>query len=389
MWISRDIEGLVRATTQQRPVVLLTGARQAGKTSLFQRLFPDHRFISLDLPSEAAQAEEDGTAFLARHGEPLVIDEVQYAPGLLRHLKRAVDAKRSLRGRFLLTGSQKFSLMKGISESLAGRAAVLELEPLSSREIRTARPDMTLEEMILRGGYPELHQDPSLDVTGFYRSYIVTYLERDLRSLLEVTSLRDFERFLRACALRTGQLLNKAELARDVGISPSTANQWISVLCALNIVVLLEPWFSNRTRSIIKSPKLYLSDTGILLSLLNVGNLDELRRSPLLGQIWETFVFAELRRRQLARTGTWSIQFFRDRSMEVDFLVDRGGTFDLYEAKWAELPAARDTTSLGAVSRLLGEKNVRRKTIICRAQNPYPIGEGILACGLGDLEEKS
>ena len=198
-------------------------------------------------------------------------------PGLFRHLKVTVDAHRTRNGQFLLTGSQKFTLMKSVSESLAGRADIVELETLSWAEIRAALPQTGLETAIVRGGFPELHANPDIDHVAFYNSYLATYLERDVRSLANVGNLRDFERFLRACALRSANLLNKADLARDVGIAPSTANHWLSTLEASGQVVLLEPWFSNRTKSIVKSPKLYLADTGLLCALLNIRSEDALR----------------------------------------------------------------------------------------------------------------
>ena len=181
-----------------------------------------------------------------------------------------------------------------------------------------------LETAIVRGGFPELYANPDIDAVAFYNSYLATYLERDVRSLANVGSLRDFERFLRACALRSANLLNKADLARDVGIAPSTANQWLSALEASGQIVLLEPWFSNRTKSIVKSPKLYLADTGLLCALLNVRSEDALRQSPAVGAIWETFVFAQLRPRAPCR-GAGSLFFWRDRTREVDFVVEWGG----------------------------------------------------------------
>ncbi len=270
MWIPRNIEPRLLRSARTRPVVVLTGARQTGKTSTFRRLFPNHEFVSLDLPTEAEQAEKEPQSFLRRHPPPVIIDEVQYAPGLFRYLKGAVDASRARNGQFLLTGSQKFTLMKSVSESLAGRADIAELETLSWKEIRAALPQTVLESAIVRGGFPELHANPDIDVMAFYNSYLATYLERDVRSLANVGSLRDFERFLRACALRSANLLNKADLARDVGIAPSTANNWLSTLEASGQIMLLEPWFSNRTKSIVKSPKLYLADTGLLCALLNI-----------------------------------------------------------------------------------------------------------------------
>ena len=254
MWITRAVESRLQRSAKTRPVIVLTGARQTGKTSTLLRLFPNYAFVSLDLPTEAEQAEKEPERFLQRHPPPVIIDEVQYAPGLFRHLKVAVDANRTRNGQFLLTGSQKFTLMKNVSESLAGRADIVELETLSFAEIREALPKTGLEAAIVRGGFPELYANPDIDSVAFYNSYLATYLERDVRALTNVGNLRDFERFLRACALRSANLLNKADLARDVGISPSTANQWLSMLEASGQAVLLEPWFSNRTKSIVKSP---------------------------------------------------------------------------------------------------------------------------------------
>ena len=299
MWIERSLEPLLRQRAAQRPVVVLTGPRQTGKTSLVRRLFADHAFVSLDLPSEAEQAEHDPSAFLRRYPPPVVVDEVQYAPGLFRHLKSVVDADRSACGRFILTGSQNFALMKSVSDSLAGRVDILALEPLSWAEVSHATPSSTIERYLVRGGFPELYEKPELDATTFHRSYLATYLERDLRLLLQVASLRDFERFVRACALRSAQLLNRADLARDVGISGSTAGGWLSALQASGIAVLLEPWFSNRTRSLVKSPKLYFADTGLTAFLCGLRSEGDLPGSPFAGPLWETLVFAELRRRQI------------------------------------------------------------------------------------------
>lgn len=385
MWIPRDLEARLRQAAKTRPVVVLTGARQTGKTSLLRRMFPKHGFVSLDLPSEAEQAEKDPGAFLRRHPTPVIIDEVSYAPALFRHLKTAVDADRAARGRFLLTGSQRFVLMKGVSESLAGRAEILELDTLSLAEIRRADPRAALTTAIVRGGFPELWASPDIDGPAFHNSYLATYLERDVRSLAQVGSLRDFERFLRACALRSANLLNKADLARDVGISPSTANQWLSVLEASGQVVLLEPWFSNRTKSIVKSPKLYLADTGLLCALLNLRNVEDLRRSPNAGAIWETFALAQLRHRERLADRTGSLHFWRDRTREVDFLVEVGGRIELHEAKWTELPTVADTVNLAFVREAIGKDRIARAAVLCRASNSFPIAGGFTALPLDEL----
>jgi len=204
-------------------------------------------------------------------------------------------------------------------------------------------PQTRLETAIVRGGFPELYANPDIDSVAFYNSYLATYLERDVRSLANVGSLRDFERFLRACALRSANLLNKADLARDIGIAPSTANQWLSVLEASGQIVLLEPWFSNRTKSMVKSPKLYIADTGLLCALLNIRSEEALRQSPAAGAIWETFVFAQLRHRERLAGRAGSLFFWRDRTREVDFVVDAGAAWNSSKpsGRSCRIPATR------------------------------------------------
>lgn len=386
MWIKRDMESGVQRSARTRPVMVLTGARQTGKTSTLLRLFPNHSFVSLDLPTEAEQAEKEPGSFLRRHPAPAIIDEVQYAPGLFRHLKVAVDGNRARNGQFLLTGSQKFTMMKSVSESLAGRADIVELETLSFAEIQAALPQTALDSAIVRGGFPELWANPEIDHVAFYNSYLATYLERDVRSLANVGNLRDFERFLRASALRSANLLNKADLARDVGIAPSTANHWVSTLEASGQVVLLEPWFSNRTKSIVKSPKLYLADTGLLCALLNIRSEDALHQSPAAGAIWETFVFAQLRARERRAGRSGGLFFWRDRTREVDFVIDAGGQLELLEAKWNELPSERDTVNIEFVRKVVGKARVKSGAIVSRAPNSFPLAKGLRAVTVSELE---
>ena len=376
MWIERDVEPLLLQRAETRPVVVLTGARQTGKTSLMRRLFPAHGYVTLDLPSEAEQAERDPASFLARHPPPVIVDEVQYAPGLFRQLKAAVDRDRRRAGAFLLMGSQPLGLMKSVSDSLAGRAAIVELEPLSFAETRAAHPSLGVEAFLVRGGFPELYENLDIDSEGFLRSYVATYLERDLRQLLQVASLGDFERFLRAAALRSAQLLNRADLARDVGVSGSTAAAWLSALAASHQIMLLEPWFANRTKALVKRPKLYLRDAGLAAFLCGVHTTDALRSSPLAGPLWETLVCSEIRRAQSNRRGGWSLNFWNDRAREADFLLHRAGAFHLADAKWTEHPGFRDADALRKVARALPAGAVRSMSVFCRAPNPFPIGDG-------------
>lgn len=386
MWIDRKVEPLLRQRAATRPVVVLTGARQTGKTSLMRRLFPDHGFVSLDLPSEAEQAERDPGSFLARHPPPVIIDEVQYAPGLFRHLKAAVDADRR-NGSFLLTGSQPLRLMRSVSDSLAGRADILELEPLAFGEVRAVHSDITVEEFLVRGGFPELYGNREIEARGFLQSYVATYLERDLRQLLEVTSLRDYERFLRASALRSAQLLNRADLARDVGVAGTTLASWLAVLEASHQLVLLEPWYGNPTVSLVKRPKLFLRDAGLAAFLCGVHGVDDLRATPLADALWETLVCAEIRRAQANRHGRWNLHFWQDRSREVDFLVHRAGTFHLADAKWTEQPRSRDAAALRKILNVLAADAVASMSVVCRTPNAYPLTDDVDAVPLGEMND--
>jgi predicted AAA+ superfamily ATPase len=387
MWINRIFSKRIQDLAAQRPALLLTGARQTGKTSLLKHCFPSHTYVSLDLPSLAELAEKSPEEFLTRYPAPLIVDEVQYAPRLLRHLKARIDERRNERARWILTGSQKFQLMRGVSESLAGRIAVLELETLSAQEIQTARPELSLADILYRGGFPELAEDLSLSPRDFYASYVATYLERDLRALVQVGNLRDFERFLRLCATRSGQLLNKSDLARDAGISHTTAGHWLSALQASNIVFLLEPWFTNRSKSIAKTPKLYISDTGLLSYFWDLKRPEDLRVHPRAGAIWETFVYAELRKTLRLAAEERSLYFFRDRDWEADFLRTRGERFDLIEAKWTETPDEGDASGLIKVEKRLGASRVLSKTVVCRTAHSFPLGSDTRAQNLPDLLE--
>jgi hypothetical protein len=237
----------------------------------------------------------------------------------------------------------------------------------------------------VRGGFPELYANPDIDLVAFYNSYLATYLERDIRLLTNVGSLRDFERFIRACALRSANLLNKADLARDVGIAPSTANHWLSMLETSGQVVLLEPWFSNRTKSIVKSPKLYFADTGLLCALLNIRSSEALLESPAAGAVWETFVFAQLRDRERNAGRQGGLFFWRDRTREVDFVVDTGGRIELYEAKWTELPDVRDTVNLDFVRNIVGKSRVTGGAVVARTPNGFPFRNGFRALALTEL----
>lgn len=374
----REIEDKIRRLAAHFPAVVLTGARQVGKTTLLRNLFKDHTYVTLDLPRNAQLAEEEPDAFLRRYPAPVLIDEVQYAPKLFRHLKVAIDEERSKNGQYILTGSQKLTLMKEVSDSLAGRCGVAELEGVSVDELGKDFSAMLRERLIshilIRGFYPQLWKDQDLTPTDFYSSYIATYIERDVRQVLNVVSIRDFERFMRACAIRSGQLLNKSEISKEVGITQVTTNDWLSVLHATNQVLMLEPYFGNIGKRLTKSPKLYFTDPGLLCALLGLTE-SGLEANYLIGHIWETFVYAELRkelRRQAERATIW---FYRDKSREIDFLVDYNGEQSLIECKWTEIPDEKSFANFSKVAAELSNANVDY-SVICRTQDDFPLSPG-------------
>jgi uncharacterized protein len=356
-YFKRVIERRVLDLATTFPCVVITGGRQAGKTTLIRHLFPGHRFVSLDLPSRAEKAEMAPAAFLEEFPPPLVVDEVQYAPGLFRHLKARIDADRHAMGQFILTGSQKFPLMQDVTESLAGRTALVELENMSAAELGlTTGDDWTA--ILARGFFPELWRQRELATAEFYAAFVGTYLERDVRQILNVHSLRDFERFMRSCAARSGQLLNMSDLARDVGIKAQTARDWVSVLEASNQVSLLEPYFENTGKRIVKSPKLYLNDPGLLCFLLGL-DARALGASPLVGTVWETFVFAEFRKRARVAASPATLWFYRDaQGREIDFVQVRDGRLHLFEVKWIESVDARWIRVLEEVAGVLGRSRL-------------------------------
>ncbi|MCX6116820.1 MAG: ATP-binding protein [Proteobacteria bacterium] len=380
MYITRLISEKIQKLATQYPAIVLAGARQVGKTTLLKELFPQHNFVSLDLPSLAEQAENDPDLFLTQHPFPLIVDEVQYAPKLFRHLKSRIDLQRHKMGQVILTGSQKFILMKEVSDSLAGRAAILNLENLSSQELKLGATD-DWTKILVRGFYPELWRQPDLNPSTFYSSYLSSYLERDVRQILNVQSIRDFERFIRACAARSAQLLNMSDLARDVGIKPQTARDWLSVLEASNQVTLLEPYFENVGKRIVKSPKLYVNDPGMLCYLMALDQ-QALMSTPIIGAIWETFVFAEFRKYLATISDVASLWYYRDsQAREIDFLLLRQGKIQLFECKWTESPDERWVSNLNEVSKILSSSptySVGASHLLCRI--PHRVTRSEVTC---------
>lgn len=376
MWIERKISSSVARLGESFPAVLITGPRQVGKTSLLRHLFPQASYLSFDVPSLARQAEENPQDLFATLSEPILFDEIQYAPSLFRELKVRIDADRRA-GRFFLTGSQTFPLMQGVSESLAGRCGIVEMNSLSYSELRSSFPEISERRYLVEGGFPELYSGNIQKPFDWYSSYLATYLERDVRNLKNVGDLRDFERLLRAAALRAGQLLSYSELARDVGVSPNTAKQWISVLESSGQIYLLEPYHRSLGKRLIKSPKLYFMDTGLASYLVGIRDWEDLQRSPLAGAFWENHVLAQIIRYYRDRAETPPLWFWRTGyGDEVDFLIERGGRFIAIECKLNELPGASSLKGFAALQGFYGEGVIEKGLVACRSSHPFQYKEG-------------
>ncbi|MCB9769406.1 MAG: ATP-binding protein [Candidatus Omnitrophica bacterium] len=368
------ISDVIRKAVAQFPVVVVTGARQAGKTSLVRHLFPDAQYVTFDIPQTAESARLDFGAFLRRHPDPLIIDEVQYVPEVLRHLKSAVDKDRRP-GRFILTGSQDFMLMEGVTESLAGRCAVLSLPTLSLAEVDAGATTEKMDLFCWRGGFPELWQRPELDREMWLGSYLSTYLERDVRNILNIGSLRDFDRFLRAAALRVGQLLSLSELARDVGIAPNTAKSWISILETSRQVFLLQPYHSSAGKRLIKTPKLYFSDPGMLTYLLGFADWESVIRNAAWGAVWENFVIGEVHKHFFNMGKRPPCWFWRTvQGEEVDLLIEVGPRqFLAIECKTSARVESSALKGLAEIERCYGAKTLKKAAVVCRTESPYPL----------------
>lgn len=336
MWIERCNTQKIESAVKTRSVVLLTGVRQAGKSSLLKKLFKDAEYVTLDRLVYAEEAEENPTKFLSRFKKQVIIDEIQYAPSLFRDLKIRVDEERELKGKWILTGSQQFSLMQHVSESLAGRVRILNLGTLSATELNRANLLKNKRDLLWKGGFPEIWAK-NLDSNEFFEDYMQTYLERDLKQILNVTNLRDFRRFLSLLALRVGQLVNYSEISKEIGVSLNTIKAWVNALEVSGLIILLPPYYNNLGKRLIKAPKLYFCDNGLVASLLNIRSLKSLEKSTHLGNIWENFVFTEFLKEGFVAGK--NIFFYRDQNgVEMDFIIEKESEIFLVEAKSSERP---------------------------------------------------
>lgn len=331
--IKRDLTATVLRLAKAFPVVVITGPRQSGKTTLARAAFADKPYVSLENPDERAFAGEDPKGFLNRFPSGAVFDEAQQWPELFSWLQGIVDEAPEP-GKFIITGSQQFGLLAGISQSLAGRAGITHLLPLSLREIQANEPERHgLDRQLTTGGYPALYSRP-LDPADWFASYVATYVERDVRQLLNIKDLSLFQRFIRLCAGRNGQLLNLSALAGETGISHSTARSWLSVLETSYLVHLLPPYFRNFGKRLIKSPKLYFLDSGLACWLLGIRNPELLALHPMRGALFESLVVSECIKHRYNAGLPADLYFWRDNNgVESDLLFEAGKKLQTAEIK--------------------------------------------------------
>ena len=333
--IKRDIVPVLKKLASQYPVVTITGPRQSGKTTLAKSLFTNKPYMSLEDPDTRRFALDDPRGFLSQFSHGAIFDEIQRAPDLVSYLQSMVD-KSPEPGKFVLTGSHQFELMTQVSQSLAGRSAVLRLLPFTLAEthrLKGSKQHLNLSQQLLTGFYPRIH-DRKLNPSQALADYFATYVQRDLRQLAAVHDLHRFERFVRLCAGRTGQLLNLSNLANDTGISHVTASAWIDLLQTSYIVHLIPPWFTNTSKRLVKSPKLYFYDVGLACWLLGLRAADHVVRDPLWGSLFENFIIMEAMKDRLNTGESSEMYFYRDsEGNEVDLLLPVGGKMHAIEIK--------------------------------------------------------
>ena len=376
--------------------LLLYGARQVGKSTLLKHCDPERNYVTLDDYRAREMALNDPELFLQRYKAPLIIDEIQYAPSILSYIKIAVD-NSDKKGQYWLTGSQQFHMMKNVTESLAGRVAIVDLKGLSLKELdgleqapfipvddnienmrkSSKYHDLTdIYERIWRGSYPEVNTNTDTDWETFYKSYLRTYIERDIKDLNAVKNEMDFIKFLKVLAARTGQMLDYTDISKEVGVSSPTIKSWVSILVSSNIVYLLQPYFSNINKRIVKTPKIYFMDTGFCSYLTNWDNSQVLESGAMSGAIFETYVVSEIIKSYAHNIKEPNIYYYRDKDKrEIDVIIERNGKLYPIEIKKSSNPDKSAIKNFSVIS----EDNLGNGAVVCLAKEDYPITKNINA----------
>ena len=332
MWVKREIEVELLDLSSQYPVVMITGPRQAGKTSLARQCFPDKPYFSFENPDVREQVSADPRAFFAANPNGAIIDEFQRYPDILSYIQGIVDDKKQ-NGQFILTGSNNVSMLSKITQSLAGRVALLKLLPFTIAEVSSFKTEYSVDEYVLNGFYPRIYTE-GLNPTKAYRNYYETYVERDIRQILQVKDISLFQKFMRMCAGRVGQLFNANNLATEVGVSSTTIQTWLSALQATYIVFMIQPWSANLNKRLVKTPKLYFYDIGLAAYLLGIETCSHVSTHPLRGALFENIVTLELLKKRYNSGLDNNLYFFRDNhGNEVDILQEAGYELNLIEIK--------------------------------------------------------
>ena len=401
MYIKRTAEQFIKSASDQFPALLVTGARQVGKTTLLRHASSqDRTYISLDDPTNLSLAKSDPALFFKRFPPPLLIDEIQYAPELLPYIKIIVDEKKE-KGMFWLTGSQQFHLMKDISESLAGRIGIINLLGLSKHEILNKgtnyEPFLPTDEtikkraeinkpaglnelykMIWRGSLPALYESLNIEKELFYSSYIQTYIQRDVRDLAKVGDETAFLRFLKAAAARTGSLLNISDLARDADVAPNTAKSWLSILETSGIIYLLQPYHTNVSKRLIKAPKMYFFDTGLCSYLTGWSSPETLEAGAMSGNILETWILIEILKSYWHNGIKENFYFYRDKdAKEIDLLIVKDGRIYPIEFKKSSSPRKDHIKNFHLTGKL--DLPDGEGALICLCDNYIPLNDNITA----------
>ncbi len=388
-YINRDIERVLKTASRQFPAVIVTGPRQSGKTTLLKHLFSkSHRYVSMDNPDIRLMAINEPALFLENYPPPLIIDEIQHTPELFFYLKLLIDKDRKQRGQFILTGSQSFPLMAKVGESLAGRIAVLTLLSFSIREQfnRIISMNMSfLQRRILTGGFPEINVTKDINIELWFSGYLQTYLERDIRQLRQIGDLGDFQRFLQLLAAFNGQTINLSNLSRDLGVAVNTVKSWISIMEASGQIISIKPFYLNKGKRVIKSPKIYFLDTGLLCYLAGFTSKEQIFKGPMSGQLLETLVLGEIIRYfhslgKIPRIFYWRTSY----GEEVDFIIEDKGKLIPLEVKVSSRVNIQMVKGLSFFYKLFPER-IEEAFLVNLSQGEIKFGKKIISIPFADF----